>query len=62
MKYTKKEFKRLWEANDKGSGITFDDIADCAKSWRLYSRPKICPIFEVRDAVLKAANCQPINN
>ena len=27
MIYTKEEFKKLWEADDEGSGITYDDIA-----------------------------------
>lgn len=35
MIYTKEEFKKLWEADDEGSGITYDDIADCAKAWGL---------------------------
>lgn len=27
---TKAEFKRRWESDPDGGGITFDDIADCA--------------------------------
>lgn len=57
MTYTKEKFKELWEANDEGSGITFDDIADCAKDWGLFSRPRCCPIHLVRYKVLCAANC-----
>ena len=57
MKYTKKQFKKLWEANDEGSGITFDDIADCAKDWGLFSMPKCCPIDIVRYRVLCTAKC-----
>ena len=52
---TKEEFKNRWESDDDGGGITFDDIADCAKVWGLYSTPRIHDIFEVRRAVLKAA-------
>lgn len=52
---TKEEFKNRWESNDDGGGITFDDVADCAKEWGLYSIPRIHDIFEVRRAVLKAA-------
>lgn len=55
MVYTKEEFKRLWEANDNGSGITFDDIADCAKAWGISSSPRTRPIDEIRYQVLKAA-------
>ena len=56
MVYTKEDFKRLWEANDNGSGITYDDIADCAKAWGISSRPKTCSIDEIAYKVLKAAN------
>lgn len=55
MTMTKKEFKNRWESNDDGGGITFDDIADCAKAWGLYSTPRIHDINEVRRAVLKSA-------
>lgn len=55
MVYTKEEFKRLWEANDNGSGITFADIADCAKAWGISSSPRTRPIDEIRYKVLIAA-------
>lgn len=57
MVYTKEEFRQLWDADDDGSGITFNDIADCAKAWGLYSTPRIHPINAVKDAVIKAAGC-----
>lgn len=57
MIYTKEQFKKLWDSNDEGGGITYDDIADCAKEWGLYSKPRIHSILEVHIAVLKAANC-----
>ena len=47
MIYTKEEFKKLWEADDEGSGITYDDIADCAKAWGLYETPRVNNISEV---------------
>ena len=53
---TKEEFKARWESNEEGGGITFDDIADCAKAWGLYSRPKCAPINLVTYNVCKAAN------
>lgn len=53
---TKEEFKKLWEANDQGSGITNDDIADRAVEWGISSRPKTRPIDLIRYQVLKAAN------
>ena len=58
MVYTKEEFKRLWESNDQGGGITYDDIADCAKDWGLYSNPRCFPLVAVTEAVLDAAGCE----
>lgn len=55
MVYTKEEFKRLWEANSAGSGITFDDIAECAIAWGISSHPRTRPIDEITYRVLKAA-------
>lgn len=55
MVYTKEDFKRLWEANGNGSGITYDDIADCAIAWGISEHPKIRPIDEITYKVLKAA-------
>lgn len=55
MVYTKEDFKRLWEANEYGSGITYDDIADCAVAWGISSHPRTRPIREITHQVLKAA-------
>lgn len=52
---TKEEFKTRWDSNDEGGGITFDDIAECAVKWGLYSKPKIHPMNEVSKAVLEKA-------
>ena len=54
---TQEEFKKLWEADEHGSGITFDDIANRAKEWGLFDHPKCCDINIVRYEVLKAAKC-----
>lgn len=56
MAMTKKEFKTRWESNADGGGITFDDVADCAKAWGLFSTPRTSPIDIVRYRVLKAAD------
>jgi len=53
---TKEEFKTRWESNEDGGGINFDDIAECAKSWGLCSKPRTKDINEVRYLVLKAAD------
>lgn len=52
----KTEFKTRWESDDEGGGITFDDVANCAKSWGITSKPRMMPIAEIRYRVLKAAN------
>lgn len=52
---TKAEFAERWDKDDTGDGITFDDIADCAKAWGLFIRPRIHPIHDVRDVVVKAS-------
>lgn len=57
MIYTKAKFKKLWESDNQGGGITFEDIADCAKDWGLYSKPKIHAMSDVLEAVVKAAGC-----
>lgn len=58
MVMTKKEFRERWDSNDEGGGITYNDIADCAQAWGLYSTPRIHQIDEVREAVVKAAGCK----
>ena len=55
-KMTKKEFKKRWESDEHGGGITLDDVADCYKEWGLGSQPRCKPIPEV----LKAAGVKDI--
>lgn len=52
---TKDEFKKRWESNDSGGGITFDDIAECAIKWGITKTPRVMQIDRVRYMVLKAA-------
>lgn len=52
---TKTEFKSRWESNETGGGITWNDIAECAKAWGLFYNPRIADMYKVRLAVLKAA-------
>lgn len=52
---TKDEFKRRWDSDDSGGGITYEDIANCYVAWGLGSTPRIKPIHQVRYVVLKAA-------
>ena len=40
MAYTKEEFKKLWESDEDGGGITYDDIVDCAKEWGVSQTPR----------------------
>lgn len=52
---TKQEFKQRWESDDGGGGITYDDIADCAKNWGIASAPRTMNIYKVCYMVLKSA-------
>lgn len=52
---TKEEFKKRWESDEDGGGITFDDIADCAKQWGISPNPRVHQMGKVRYEVLKAA-------
>lgn len=56
MILTKPQFKTRWESDDEGGGLTFDDIADCAKEWGLYPSPRTARIEMVLYSVLDVAN------
>jgi len=51
----KDEFKKRWESDDNGGGITFEDIANCAVEWGIAKTPRIMQIDMVRYRVLKTA-------
>jgi len=55
---TKEEFKKRWEYDDVAGGMTFDDIAECAKEWGLFSNPRCCDFEVVRYVVLVEAGCE----
>lgn len=55
MKMTKAQFKKRWDSNEDGGGITFDDIAQCAVEWGLVQNPRIHGIDMIVDMVVKAA-------
>lgn len=57
IKMTKAQFKKRWNSNKDGGGITFDDIAQCAIDWKLVQNPRILSIDKVVNMVLKAAGC-----
>jgi hypothetical protein len=57
MIFTKEEFKTKWNS-ENGGGITFDDIADCAKDWGLFRTPKTASMMKVANAVLVLAGCE----
>ena len=57
---TKDEFRRRWDGDPDGGGITFDDIAECAEEWGLFSRPRCCRIDIVAREVTAAAGCRDI--
>jgi hypothetical protein len=60
MAMTRGEFRKRWESSDTGDGITFEDVAECAKAWGLYSKPKIVSMPAVLEAVLEEANCEQV--
>lgn len=55
MVMTKEQFKKRWESDENGGGITNDDCADCYVAWGLGSKPRCKPINEVVSAVVKFA-------
>lgn len=58
MEYTKEQFREKWDSDEAGGGITYEDVAECAKAWGLYANPMIHSMKEVLDAVVKAAECK----
>lgn len=58
MVYTKEKFKELWESDERGGGITYEDCADCAVAWNLCKTPRIMEMSIVVEMVVKAANCE----
>lgn len=57
---TKEEFRLKWDGGEDGGGITWDDIAECAISWGLFSKPRTRRLDVVANAVTKAAGCKDI--
>lgn len=49
------EFKNRWESNERGGGITFDDVADCYAAWGLGDRPRTMSMSLVLSRVLADA-------
>lgn len=62
MIYTKEEFREKWDGDENGGGITWDDIADCAKEWGICNRPRIHDMWEIRTRVLKACGAEDITD
>lgn len=56
MSMTKAEFRKRWESDDNGGGITYEDIADCAVAWGIKLRLRTAG--EVTDEVLQAAGVE----
>ncbi len=59
---TKEEFKRRWESDENGGGITYEDIATCYVLLGVGIHPKVKPIHTVCYQVLKAANTNDAEN
>jgi len=56
---TKEEFRRRWEKDESGDGITNDDCARCYVEWGLGRAPRAMPIRTVVESVCSAAGCRP---
>ena len=54
----KEEVKIRWESNENGGGITFNDIADCAKEWGISKSPRTMNMERVRYLVLRGAGTE----
>lgn len=52
---TREEFKKRWESGEDGGGITFDEVAKCAKDWGLLANPLCHQIDKVVSMVCNAA-------
>jgi hypothetical protein len=52
---TREEFKARWESPN--CDITYEDVANCAKEWGLYSMPRCSPLDQVQYRVLVEAGC-----
>lgn len=57
---TKDEFRKRWDGSEDGGGITWDDIADCAVEWGIFSKPKIHRMDVVANAVTAIAECKDV--
>ena len=55
LSMAKQEFKKRWESDDAGGGISFEDVANCAKAWGIASYPRTMRLELIRYLVLKAA-------
>lgn len=55
---TKEEFAARWDSDDSGGGITFDEVADCAKSWGLFGQPKSMEIEHVLKRVVESSGAK----
>ncbi len=55
---TIEEFKKRWESDDEGGGITFDDIAECAKAWGISATPRTERLDVIREKVLAKAGIE----
>jgi len=58
LSMAKQEFKKRWEPDDAGGGISFADAANCAKAWGIASNPRTMRLELVRYLVLKAAGTE----
>lgn len=58
MRMTREEFADRWDSDESGGGITYDDIADCAKAWGLYRRPRTANMEKVVERVVSESGAK----
>jgi len=52
---TKEEFRVRWDSDERGGGITYNDIAECAIAWGINSYPRTAPIDLIKKLVVKVS-------
>lgn len=53
MAMTREQFAERWDKDDDGDNITMNEVADCAEAWGLFATPRVHPMHQVLEAVVK---------
>lgn len=55
---TKEEFAKRWDSDEEGGGITYEEIAECAISWGVSSRPRTTNMRKLAKRVVEASGAE----